>query len=144
MQILGETIIGQRTVKGQAGEVFALAASTGEPLTPAFGASTPADVNAACELAEASFDSYRQLSDEQRATFLDAIAQGLLDLGDVLIERVHIESGLPKPRLEGERMRTVNQLKLFATLLRDGRWHGAVVDTALPDRQPLPRASTLR
>jgi alpha-ketoglutaric semialdehyde dehydrogenase len=140
MQILGETIIGQRTVKGQAGDVFALAATTGEPLTPTFGASTLADVNAACELAEASFDSYRQLSDEQRATFLDAIAQGLLDLGDVLIERVHIESGLPKPRLEGERMRTVNQLKLFASLLRDGRWHGAVVDTALPDRQPLPRA----
>jgi NADP-dependent aldehyde dehydrogenase len=140
MQILGETIIGQRAVKGQAGEVFALAAATGEPLAPAFGASSPADVNAACELAEAAFDSYRQLSDEQRATFLDAIAQGLLDLGDVLTERVHIESGLPKPRLEGERMRTVNQLKLFASLLRDGRWHGAVIDTAMPERQPLPRA----
>jgi NADP-dependent aldehyde dehydrogenase len=140
MQILGETIIGQRAIRGQGGEVFALAAATGEQLTPAFGASTPDDVNAACELAEASFDSYRQLSDEQRATFLDAIAQGLLDLGDVLTERVHLESGLPKPRLEGERMRTVNQLKLFASLLRDGRWHGAVVDTAMPDRQPLPRA----
>lgn len=140
MQILGETIIGQRAVRGQAGEVFALAAATGEPLTPSFGASTLDDVNAACELAEASFDSYRQLSDDQRASFLEAIAQGLLDLGDVLTERVHIESGLPKPRLEGERMRTVNQLKLFASLLRDGRWHGAVVDTAMPERQPLPRA----
>jgi NADP-dependent aldehyde dehydrogenase len=140
MQILGETIIGQRTVQGQGGDVFALAAATGEPLTPTFGASTPADVQAACELAEASFDRYRQLSDEQRATFLDAIAQGLLDLGDVLIERVHVESGLPRPRLEGERMRTVNQLRLFASLLRDGRWHGAVVDTAMPERQPLPRA----
>src|ERR1700712_4471026 len=140
MQILGETIIGQRAVRGQAGEVFALAAATGEPLTPSFGASTLEDVNAACELAEASFDSYRQLSDAQRAPFLEAIAQGLLDLGDVLTERVHLESGLPKPRLEGERMRTVNQLKLFASLLRDGRWQGAVVDTAMPERQPLPRA----
>lgn len=140
MQILGETIIGQRAVAGQGGQVYSLAAATGEQLTPVFGASTLDDVSAACELAEASFDSYRQLSDEKRATFLDAIAQGLLDLGDVLIERVHIESGLPKPRLEGERMRTVNQLKLFASLLRDGRWHGAVVDTAMPDRQPLPRA----
>ncbi|NBB12178.1 aldehyde dehydrogenase (NADP(+)) [Pseudomonas sp. SLFW] len=140
MQILGETIIGQRAVRGQAGEVFALAATTGEQLTPSFGASTAQDVDAACELAEASFDRYRQLGDEQRAVFLDAIAQGLLELGDTLIERVHLESGLPKPRLEGERMRTVNQLKLFASLLRDGRWHGAVIDTALPDRQPLPRA----
>ncbi|MFJ3467113.1 aldehyde dehydrogenase (NADP(+)) [Pseudomonas sp. NPDC090201] len=140
MQILGETIIGQRTARGQGGEVFALAAATGEQLTPAFGASTVDDVQAACELAEAAFDPYRHLSDEQRASFLDAIAQGLLDLGDTLTERVHLESGLPKPRLEGERMRTVNQLKLFASLLRDGRWHGAVLDSALPDRQPLPRA----
>ena len=140
MQILGETIIGQRTVRGQGGEVFALAAATGEQLTPVFGASTTDDVHAACELAEAAFDPYRHMSDEQRASFLDAIAQGLLDLGDTLTERVHLESGLPKPRLEGERMRTVNQLKLFASLLRDGRWHGAVLDSALPDRQPLPRA----
>jgi NADP-dependent aldehyde dehydrogenase len=140
MQILGETIIGQRTARGQGGEVFALAAATGEQLTPAFGASTVDDVHAACELAEAAFDPYRQLTDEQRASFLDATAQGLLDLGDTLTERVHVESGLPKPRLEGERMRTVNQLKLFASLLRDGRWHGAVLDSALPGRQPLPRA----
>lgn len=140
MQILGETIMGQRAVRGQAGEVFAIAAATGTALTPAFGANTLEDVNEACELAEAAFDPYRQLDDEHRARFLDAIALGLLDLGDTLIERVHLESGLPKPRLEGERMRTANQLKLFASLLRDGRWHGAVVDTALPDRQPLPRA----
>ena len=140
MQILGETIIGQRSLRGQAGDVFALAATTGEQLTPAFGASTTDDVNAACELAEASFDRYRQLSDEQRAAFLDAIAQGLLDLGDTLIDRVHLESGLPKPRLEGERVRTANQLKLFASVLREGRWHGATLDTPLPERQPLPRA----
>jgi NADP-dependent aldehyde dehydrogenase len=140
MQILGETIIGQRAFRGQAGDMGALAAATGEQLTPSFGASTLEDVNTACELAEESFDQYRQLSDEHRAQFLDAIAQGVDDLGDALIERVHLESGLPKPRLEGERTRTVNQLRLFASLLRDGRWHGAVVDTALPDRKPLPRA----
>jgi NADP-dependent aldehyde dehydrogenase len=42
-------------------------------------------------------------------------------------------------RLEGERMRTVNQLKLFAAVVRDGRWHGAIIDPALPQRAPLPR-----
>jgi alpha-ketoglutaric semialdehyde dehydrogenase len=140
MQILGETIIGQRSVRGDAGEVYALAAATGEKLEPAFGASSQADVNTACELAESAFDAYRRMPDERRAQFLDAIAQGLLDLGDTLIERVHQESGLPRPRLEGERMRTVNQLKLFASLVRDGRWNGAVIDTALPDRAPLPRS----
>jgi 2,5-dioxopentanoate dehydrogenase len=30
-------------------------------------------------------------------------------------------------------------LKLFASLVRDGRWCGAVLDSALPGRQPLPR-----
>lgn len=139
MQILGETVIGQQTVRGQGGEVSALAAATGEQLKPVFGASTLKDVNEACELADASFDSYRQLTDEHRARFLDAIALGMLGLGDTLIDRVHLESGLPRPRLEGERMRTVNQLRLFANLLRDGRWHGAVIDKAMPDRQPMPR-----
>jgi len=46
------------------------------------------------------------------------------------------ESGLPRPRLEGERGRTTGQLKLFASLLREGSWRDARLDTALPDRQP--------
>ncbi|WP_397448470.1 aldehyde dehydrogenase (NADP(+)) [Pseudomonas sp. NA-150] len=140
MQISGEMIIGHRAVKGQGGDVFAIAAVSGEALEPAFGAASAHDIDQACELAESAFDTYRQLPDERRASFLDAIAQGLLDLGDNLTERAHLESGLPKPRLEGERMRTVTQLRLFATLLRDGRWHGAVLDSALPERAPLPRA----
>jgi len=140
MQISGEMIIGQRAVKGQGGDYFAVAAVTGENLEPAFGAAQARDIDQACELAESAFDAYRQLPDERRAAFLDAIAQGLVDLGDSLTERAHLESGLPKPRLEGERMRTVNQLRLFASLLRDGRWHGAVIDSAQPQRTPLPRA----
>ncbi len=31
------------------------------------------------------------------------------------------------------------QLRLFAQLLREGSWVNARIDTALPDRQPLPR-----
>jgi NADP-dependent aldehyde dehydrogenase len=50
------------------------------------------------------------------------------------------ESGLPRPRLEGERARTVNQLRLFASLAREGRWLNATIDPAMPDRKPLPRA----
>ncbi len=33
-------------------------------------------------------------------------------------------------------MRTVNQLKLFASVVREGSWVDARVDTAIPDRQP--------
>ena len=143
MQILGEMIVGRRALKGTAGEVYGLAAETGDKLTPAFGGGDKSHVELACELAEAAFNPYRALPDGRRAEFLEAIAQGLLDLGEPLIERVMLESGLPRPRLEGERMRTVNQLKLFAALLRKGRWNDAVLDDALPERAP-PRPALAR
>ena len=143
MQILGEMILGRRALKGTAGEVFGLAAETGDKLTPAFGGGDKSHVEQACELAEAAFDPYRALPDERRADFLEAIGQGLLDLGEPLVERVMLESGLPRPRIEGERMRTVNQLKLFANLLRKGRWNDAVLDDALPERVP-PRPALAR
>ncbi|WP_455924569.1 aldehyde dehydrogenase (NADP(+)) [Pseudomonas putida] len=142
MHVLGQMIIGQRAFRGLGGEVQACAAATGEVLGPTFGVSTLEDVDAACALADQAFDVYRQLPDARRARFLDAIGEGLLGLGDTLIERVALESGLPKARLEGERLRTVNQLKLFADLLRDGAWHGRVLDTAQPQRQPLPRSDS--
>ncbi len=54
-------------------------------------------------------------------------------------ERCQQETGLPTGRLQGERGRTVNQLKLFAQLLRDGWWVNARIDTAQPNREPLPK-----
>ncbi|MGB3426359.1 aldehyde dehydrogenase (NADP(+)), partial [Castellaniella sp.] len=97
-------------------------------------------VDQAARLAEAAFAAYRETGLEARAAFLEAIAQSILDLGDVLIERAMRETGLPRPRLEGERGRTVNQLRLFARVVRDGDWVGARIDHALPERAPLPRA----
>lgn len=61
MQVLGEMILGHRTVKGQGGDLFARAAHSGEQLAPAFGAATEAAVAAACELADAAFDTLREL-----------------------------------------------------------------------------------
>jgi alpha-ketoglutaric semialdehyde dehydrogenase len=57
-------------------------------------------------------------------------------LGDVLVERVMAETGLPRLRIEGERGRTVGQLKLFANLLREGSWNDVRLDKALPERTP--------
>ena len=36
-------------------------------------------------------------------------------------------------------MRTVNQLKMFAALLKEGSWVDARIDTAIPERTPLPK-----
>lgn len=140
MQILGHTVIGQRTFLAGGARVKAFAAATGEPLAPEFAASTLDDLNHACVLAEAAFNPYRALPDACRADFLDAIAKGVDELGATLIDRVHAETGLPLQRLAPEHRRTVNQLKMFADLVRGGRWQQAVLDDPLPERQPLPRA----
>jgi NADP-dependent aldehyde dehydrogenase len=139
MQLTGEMLIGGRAVRGVVATMRAVNPATGAAMEPAFGGGSAKDVAAACELAEAAFDAYRAVSLEERARFLEAIAQGILDLGDVLVERVMSESGLPRARVEGERARTAGQLRMFAGLVREGRWIGTTIDRALPERKPLPR-----
>ncbi|HEV2708713.1 MAG TPA: aldehyde dehydrogenase (NADP(+)) [Edaphobacter sp.] len=140
IEITGEMLIGTRSVRGGQGVVRSMNPATGEALTPEFGGGSAKDVGEACTLAQHAFDLYRAIDLEQRAGFLEAIAQGILDLGDVLVERVMSESGLPRGRVEGERGRTVGQLRLFAGLVREGRWLDVTLDSALPERKPLPRA----
>lgn len=117
----------------------AMAAATGEPVGPAFPVHGPADVAAACAAAAEAFPVYRATSLAARATFLETIADEILGIGDALIEAAMTESGLPRARLEGERGRTVGQLRLFADVVRKGAWQQLRIDPALPDRQPLPR-----
>ncbi|SFD32141.1 aldehyde dehydrogenase (NADP(+)) [Massilia yuzhufengensis] len=136
MQITGDMIIGSQLVRGNAGQQQAYNPSTKAQLDPGFGLASSADVERACELAAAAFDPYRALPLEQRAAFLEAIAEQVLAIGPALIERAQLETGLPQARLEGERMRTVTQLRLFAKVVRDGRFLGATIDSALPDRAP--------
>lgn len=100
---------------------------------------TTVDVDAACAAAFQAFDAYRNTDAATRAGFLEAIGEEIVALGDALIETACRESGLPRGRIEGERGRTVGQLKLFAGVLRQGGWMGLRIDPALPDRTPLPR-----
>jgi alpha-ketoglutaric semialdehyde dehydrogenase len=139
MQLTGEQLIGARGHYGTADHSRAINPSTGEALETAFGGGTTEDVEAACILAAAAFDTYRATNLEQRADFLESIADGIVALGDVLIERAMAESGLPRGRIEGERARTAGQLRLFAAVVRAGRFLSATFDTPLPERAPLPR-----
>ncbi len=106
--------------------------------------SDAADVDAAMRAADAAFVEYRQTTGEARATFLERIADEIVALGDALIERAHLETGLPAARLTGERARTVGQLRLFAQVVREGSWVDARIDTAIPDRQPVPKPDLRR
>ncbi|EWY35870.1 2,5-dioxovalerate dehydrogenase [Skermanella stibiiresistens SB22] len=139
MPLTGELLIGQSARRGTNGEVFGSDAASGEKLRPGFGGATLDDLEQAATLAASAFRPYRETSLEARAKFLEAIAQNILDIGDELIERCVNESGLPRGRIEGERGRTVGQLRLFANVVRDGGFIGARIDPAMPDRTPLPR-----
>lgn len=108
-------------------------------IEPEFGSGDESDVNRACLLAEQAFDSYREISLTTRARFLRMIGQGILDLGDALVDRACAETGLSRTRIEGERGRTVGQLEMFASIVNDGRWIEATLDSPLPDRKPQAR-----
>jgi alpha-ketoglutaric semialdehyde dehydrogenase len=136
----GESIIGAGFVRGTQGEFRAVDPSTGAEIEPAFGLAGADDVARACGLAWDAFDAYRATAPTARAAFLERIAQNILDIGDELIVRAMQESGLPRARLEGERGRTVGQLRLFATTVREGSWMDLRIDEAVPTRQPLPRS----
>jgi alpha-ketoglutaric semialdehyde dehydrogenase len=111
----------------------------GTDLPGEFYVASMAEVNSALDIAEKAFALYRNVGKEKKAAFLRAIANEILALGDELIGRAMAESGLPAARLQGERGRTVGQLNMFANLVEEGSWVEAVIDTAIPDRQPAPR-----
>ena len=140
MTLHGDMLIGAAAVRGSAGTQRAINPASRAELEPAFGLGTRADVERAAGLAEQAFDPFRALPLETRAQFLETIAQNILDLDDALIERANQESGLPLARLQGERGRTVGQLRLFARVVRDGHFLTATIDPAQPARTPLPRA----
>jgi NADP-dependent aldehyde dehydrogenase len=139
-EVTGQMLIGASAVRGSRSEIFAVDPGTGQTLAPGFAGGSAQDVARACTLAGEAFDAYRETAPETRARFLEAVAEAILGLGDGLIVRAMAESGLPRGRLEGERGRTVGQLRLFAKLLREGAFIEARIDPALPERQPLPRA----
>jgi alpha-ketoglutaric semialdehyde dehydrogenase len=134
--IQGLALIGGEAVRGNGAAFQAFDPSKNEALGPDFHSVDASQVEQACQLAAAAFDAFRATSDHERADFLELIAAQILALGDDLIARAMAESGLPRARLEGERGRTMNQLKLFAELLREGSWQDARIDTALPQRTP--------
>lgn len=113
---------------------------TQNELPEKFSIAADEEVNETIEKASAAFRVYKNKTDNEKATFLETIGEEILALGDELIERAMLESGLPKARLTGERGRTVGQLKLFAELLKEGSWVEAVIDSAMPERTPVPRA----
>ncbi len=83
--------------------------------------------------AVAAFDTYRKKSKEEIAQFLEQAAVEIDAIGEELTNRGHLETALPQGRLNGERGRTCGQLRLFASVVREGSWVDARIDNANAD-----------
>ncbi|OLY95029.1 NADP-dependent aldehyde dehydrogenase [Cnuella takakiae] len=138
--LLGHNFIGFDSKAAGEKQLHAFSTVLNDQLPGDFIVATENEINEAVQKATSAFERYRQTSFADRALFLEAIADEIMEVGPALVERAHLETGLPEARITGERARTVGQLRLFAALLREGSFVHAIIDTALPDRTPLPRA----
>lgn len=138
MELTGKNIIGN-SLSGKGQIFYGENPATAQKTEPGFYEATQQEIDQAIQFAAKAFQQYRNKSGQEKAAFLEAIADEILALGDPLIKRCMEESGLPEARLQGERGRTVGQLKLFASVLREGSWVEARIDTADPERKPLPK-----
>lgn len=104
-----------------------------------FTEATNTEIHEAANLASSAFRKYRNTYGQDKALFLNAIADEILQLDEELIQLYCSETGLPAGRAAGERGRTVGQLRAFADLVANGSWVEATIDTADPSRQPIPK-----
>lgn len=139
MSISGNLLIGAVSRQGKGPPFSAVDARSGEQVGAPFYSATHAEITEACMLADAAFDSYRSMELDRRAVFLETIAANIMAIGDELIEHCMVETALPRARLEGERGRTVGQLRFMAEIVRTGTFLDVRVEPAQLERQPIPR-----
>ena len=102
------------------------------------------EIEQAAVAAASAFQLYRNLDGKTIGAFLNAIAGEIEALGDQLLEVCDSETALGLVRLMGERGRTCGQLRAFAELVTKGEWVQASIDTAIPDRAPVPKPDLRR
>ncbi len=105
-----------------------------------FTEATTDEIDEAVNLAASAFKEFKSISGKRKAEFLNTIADEILALDNELIKTYCSETGLPEGRAKGERGRTVGQLRSFADLVLEGSWVDATIDTAQPERQPMPKS----
>lgn len=138
-QLTGSNFIGQSPSASGSEVLTAYNPVDNSAFEEKFYTATADEIDQAVQKASEAFETYKKTSYEERARFLETIADEIMNLGDELLNRTQGESALPTPRLQGERGRTCFQLKTFAEVLREGSWLDAFIDTAIPDRSPAPK-----
>ena len=142
-------INGSQLIAGQESREGAKTFSSVNPRTRqvgelSFSEATRSEIGRAVAFAQSAFKETRNYPPMKLAGFLDCVAEEIEALGDQLLQVADEETGLGLPRLTGERGRTTGQLRKFGALLREGSYVEAIIDSAQPDRQPLPRQAIQR
>jgi alpha-ketoglutaric semialdehyde dehydrogenase len=137
--LTGKNILGYSS-SAESDKIFTSTISEdGHMNTYSFHEASAQEIDIAVSKANTAFETYRQLAGRDKAVFLEKIASAIASAKDNLVAVAMQETKLAKPRLEGEVQRTINQAKLFAELLKEGSWVDAMIDTAQPERLPLPK-----
>ncbi|WP_029089339.1 aldehyde dehydrogenase family protein [Brevibacterium album] len=100
--------------------------------------------DAVVRAAHAAFLAARTRTREERAAWMEAVADALESHREELVPLAMEETHLPEARLNGELTRSAFQLRLLAGEARRGEFLGAVVDHADPDWGMGPRPDLRR
>jgi len=146
---MAKTICGANFIAGKASKLgsktfTSMNPRTGEESTIAFHEVTEKEIDFALHQATEAFSVVQSFSIEQRAVFLETVAEEIMLLGEELLSTADWETALGLPRFQGERARTCNQLKLFADYIREGSYVEAIIDIGDPQRKPSPKPDIRR
>jgi NADP-dependent aldehyde dehydrogenase len=139
MSLNGQQIIGNQFSAKGSNKFSAFNPGNGAQLAPEFPEATSEEIDKALLKADTAFEAFQEVARSRRSEFLQTIGEEIVSLGDELIHRAMAETGLPEARIIGERGRTVNQLNMFADIVKTGDFLEISIDTALPGRTPIPR-----
>lgn len=114
----------------------------GQTLPFLFYKATAEEVDLAVDAAVSAFAAYRNKSGAEKANFLDALISEINAISEELVLMACAETALPEARIWGEKDRTINQIRLFSTILKEGHWVDARIETGDPLRLPVPKPDT--
>ncbi len=139
MNIRGLSLIGSKVGAPGGAKFQAFDPAAGKSLDPVFQSASAAELEQAVRLADAAAPAWAKLSGAERNRFLRLVADKLDQHAAELAARAVAETGLALARCTGEIARTSGQLRLYGEAAVRGDWLDARIETALPDRKPLPK-----
>ncbi|MBB1592943.1 aldehyde dehydrogenase family protein [Achromobacter sp. UMC46] len=128
---------GNFLVDAQAPAIAGLATNAEKESLFALGGA--AEVACVAQLTDNVFNSCDNTLREKRAALLERFADGIDAIASELAQRISLESGLPVEQRKLEASKAVLQFRQFATVVRQGRFNYAAIESAHSKRPPRPR-----